>query len=739
MPTPENTAPAKAAHRWTFVRSGGVDQVILRTGDEIANLELLDLKLWMALAMPTRGVEFDPQTADVLDTDKDGRIRPPEVLAAVRWAREAFTSLDGLLAGGDAVPLASIRNPDLLAGVRRILTDMGKPEAGSISLDDVANKARIYACMKFNGDGIIPPEAADDEDTRKAIGDIMAAMGPETDRGGEQGVSQAKFEAFFSQAAAFLDWAKRVESEGVLGALDLAGMTAAREAVRAVQAKLDDYFTRCRLAAYDERSLDALNRAAADYAALADQELTATTGGIAAFPVARIAPGQPLPLGRALNPAWEHAIATLNAKAITPLLGARAALSEADWRALQAALAPFESWLAARPDTPVAALGAERLRELLAGPARARIGDLIARDTAVARETAQFAAVEKMVRFQRDLFKLLTNFINFADFYGGAQAVFQTGRLYLDARACDLCIEVADIEKHAALAGRSGAFLAYCRLTRPGGQAKHVVAVITGGDADNLMVGRNGVFYDRQGRDWDAAIVKIVSNPISVREAFWMPYKKLARFIEDQVAKRAQAGESASLGKLSDTAAAVAGADKGPPAPAPVKKLDLGTIALIGTAIGGISALVGGFLQALFGLGFWLPLGLVGVLLLISGPSMLLAWLKLRLRNLGPVLDANGWAINTRAKMNAPFGAALTQLARLPPGANRKLLGPYAVRKGPRWWLLAALVAALLAALGWAGFLDGILPPTWRRAAAEPGGAKSALKTWWQTGSGQPR
>jgi hypothetical protein len=302
--------------------------------------------------------------------------------------------------------------------------------------------------------------------------------------------------------------------------------------------------------------------------------------------------------------------------------------------------------------------------------------------------------------------------------------VFQAGTLYLDARACDLCLEVADAGKHAALAGLSNAFLAYCDVSRKGGEKKTILAVITDGDADNLMVGRNGVFYDRKGRDWDATITRIVANPISVREAFWLPYKKLVRFIEDQIAKRAQTAEQGTVGSLSTTAETLVSADKVKPAPAPAapKKLDLGAIALIGTAIGGVSALVGGFLQALFGLGFWLPLGLVGLILLISGPSMILAWLKLRQRNLAPILDANGWAMNTRSRVNVPFGASLTALARLPPGSIRLLNDPFADRKKSRRRLLVILVAILaLLGLGWSrGWFDRFLPARIRAATVCP-------------------
>jgi hypothetical protein len=297
--------------------------------------------------------------------------------------------------------------------------------------------------------------------------------------------------------------------------------------------------------------------------------------------------------------------------------------------------------------------------------------------------------------------------------------VFQAGTLYLDARACSLCIEVADPAKHAALAGLSGAFLAYCDLARPGGLKKSVVAVVTNGDSEAMTVGRNGVFYDRQGLDWDATISRVVANPISVREAFWLPYRKFVRFVEEQISKRAQAAEAASMTKMADTATAAASADAAmPPAAAPPapKKIDLGTIALIGAAVGGVSALVGGLLQALFGLGLWLPLGVLGIVLLISGPSMVLAWLKLRMRNLGPILDANGWAVNTRARLNVPFGATMTKLARLPPGSERSMEDPFAEKRRPWKLHLAVAVVAVLAYAWWIGRLDPYLPGAARRA-----------------------
>ncbi|HMP88921.1 MAG TPA: hypothetical protein PJ991_01905 [Kiritimatiellia bacterium] len=704
-------------HHWTFFRSGGVDQVVLKNGEDIANLRNLDQKLWMALGMPTRGVEFDPKTADLLDLDGDGRIRPLEVIAAVEWAQGAFKNLDALIDGGNAVKLSNIKDEALLAGARRVLDNLGKADADAISIDDIADQTKIFSNTLFNGDGIVPAEAAEDEETRKAIAEIISVMGAVSDRSGKPGVNQSSADAFFDQASAYVTWTEKIATDATIAPLGVEKSEAALKALDAVKVKVNDFFARCRLAVYDARAVGALNREESEYLAMAAKDMTITDAEIAALPLASIAAGKALPLKTGLNPAWESAIAVLNEHAVTPVLGSKESLTAVEWESLQAKLAPFASWIATRPADAVAALGVPRLKEILAGKSREAISALIAKDNVLAGENAHIGALEKLVRFQRDLVDLLTNYVNFGDFYGQKGAVFQVGTLYLDARACSLCIEVADEAKHAAMAGLSGAYLAYCEIKRPGGLKRNIVAAFTDGDSDNLMVGRNGVFYDRRGNDWDATITRVVANPISIREAFWLPYKKFVRFIEDQVAKRAQSADEASTGKMSEAAAVVATADQKPatPAPAPAKKLDLGTIALIGAAVGGVSALVAGLLQSMFGLGIWLPLGIIGIIFLISGPSMLLAWLKLRNRNLGPILDANGWAINTKAKLNVPFGAALTKVAKLPEGAIRTMDDPFAEKKKPWKLYLAIAVLLVLSYLWLIGRLDGYLPESLRK------------------------
>lgn len=674
--TTESNASRKS-HQWSFFRAGGFDQVYFRSGADLVNLDKLDQKLWAALSCPTRGVEFDTKTLDLIDTDKDGRIRAPEILAAVKWACSMVKNPDELLQPHSALDINSISDAtpegkQLLASARQILVNLGKKDAASISLDDTADTAKIFAQTQFNGDGIIPADSAGDDATKAVINEIIVCFGSELDRSGKPGISQAKADQFFADATAYSDWSKKAETDAA-SILPLGDKTAeAAASFKAVKAKVDDYFARCRLAAFDERAIAALNRQESEYLAVAAKDMSIGASEVAAFPLARVAAGKALPLAEGLNPAWAGAVATLNAAVIKPLIGDKPALTEADWATVTGKLSAFDAWTAGKAGAAVEKLGLKRLREILAGKAKESITALIAKDKALEPEVNAITAVDKLLRLRRDLKQLLVNFVSFEDFYSRQRkAIFQAGTLYLDGRSCDLCVPVADAGKHAALAGLAKTYLAYCDCVRPSGEKMTIAAAFTGGDADFLMVGRNGIFYDRRGRDWDATITKVIENPISIRQAFWAPYKKLVRMIEEQVAKRAAAAESASDAKLAAAASATANADKTKPEQ---KKVDVGTVAALGVAFGAIGTLLAtlaGYLAGVLKLPFWqVCLAFAGILLLISAPSMLIAWLKLRQRNLGPILDANGWAVNGRVKMNVPFGGALTKVGSLPPGAQ---------------------------------------------------------------------
>lgn len=702
-------------HQWRFFRSGGFDQVRLETGADLVALEHLDQKLWAALNCPVRNITFDERTLAHLDGDKDSSIRVPEVLAAVHWAISLLKDPDELIRSGEGLPLAAINEatPEgraILASARQILHGLGKEEAAIITAADTADTARIFGQTRFNGDGIIPPEVAEGGSLKGIIEDIMRCVGSVPDRIGEAGVDQELVDRFFAEAQDYVAWYEQANVEH--GILTLGESTAAAaQAFQSVRAKVDDYFVRCRLAEYDARAADLLNPSVAGYESLASKVLSPEAMEVGSLPLATVGLNKPLPLREGVNPAWTKSLRALSEQVVTPLLGPRESLSFADWQAIGTRFDAYEAWLAAKRGSAVEALGHARAREILAADNYAAISQLIAKDKALAPEANATQAVDRLVLYHRDLFSFLNNFVSFRDFYTHkGQAVFQAGTLYLDGRGCELCVKVDDVGAHGTLANLSRIYLAYCDCRREGSEEKMTIAAaFTDGDADNLMVGRNGIFYDRKGRDWRATIVKIIEHPISVREAFWSPYRQIGRMISEQVEKVAAAKDKEVRASASGGVAGVAEkAQEGKPAAPPfdVGKF-AGIFAAVGLALGAIGTAVASVVTGFMSLNWWqMPLAIGGLMLAISGPSMVSAYLKLRKRNLAPLLDANGWAVNTRAMINIPFGASLTSLAELPPGAKRSLTDPYAERRRPwRTYLVLAAIIAIIATLWHQGHL----------------------------------
>lgn len=327
---------------------------------------------------------------------------------------------------------------------------------------------------------------------------------------------------------------------------------------------------------------------------------------------------------------------------------------------------------------------------------------------ALAAAQTQYQPLRKLLMLTRDFYRLLRNFVTFEDFYRkDIQAIFQAGTLVIDQRACTLCLRVNDMGKQNAQAGASGMFLVYCDCeSKKLGQKMQIVAAMTVGDIRNLTVGKNALFYDNQGNDWDAVVTKIIDNPISISQAFWSPYRKFGAWVTDLINKSAAEKDSKGFADL--TAKVQEGAKNTPAAgeKPKVQAFDIakfaGIFAAIGMAVGYIGAfftsVVGGFAA----LKWWQDiLAVLGILLVISGPSMFLAWMKLRKRNLAPVLNANGWAINADVMVSVVFGNTLTTQAQFP---LLQLVDPSVKKKMPCWakWLIGVVAAAIVAVGVWA-------------------------------------
>ena len=660
-------------YKWKFFKSARCVQVKLENGEDLAALKELDQKLWTVLAASTDGLRFDPATLKLLDTDGDGRIRVPEVRAAVEWMRARFKNLEFLFARKDSIALSDIDDSTdegkaLLKSFKNILLRAGKADATEITLADVTGTTDVFNAQPLNGDGIVTPKSTSDAAVSDAIAAIVACEGGVPDRGGDMGADQAKADAFFADAAAYLAWKAAGADAAVIGDGTAAGYAALQE----VEAKIDEFFT-------------------------VPEDLPLVTNE----------PDPVLPLTQGVHPLWLGKFRAFAQAAVAPALGVEKAetLSRDDWAAVKAKFAPYAAWLGAKAGATVEGVGEEKLAALAKdGAMQAKVNDLIQKDLALADEYGRLVDCTRALRYAANLVTWLCNYVNQANLYDSeSDSVFRTGTLYIDGRACNLCFHVADEGAHAALAEKSKCCLLYAKLTRKAtGETREVCAVITAGRTAPLYAGRNGIFYDCEGNDWDAVITKVVESQVSLKEAFWAPWAKIGNTIAEQCKKFLSSKQDAAVAKVGThvdaTAAAAATPPPAQPAPAPNGAAIASSVAALGVGVGMAGAACAALVGLIAGLPPWkIAAGIVAIILLVSLPSVILAWFKLRARDLGAILNACGWAVNRPLYFSMGLARTFTRPAKLPMGAA-VARDPYA--KGGWWKLLLTLVFVVGIALG---------------------------------------
>ena len=670
-------------YKWEFENIGGSLRVKIASGADIAHLSELDPKMWTVLSCPVKGLEINEKSLSYIDLDADGKIRINDVVKTAEWIAGALKNPDLLLQGSDSIEISQFNTEDaagakLAASSRQILSNLGK-EGETISMSDTADIAAIFAKTRFNGDGVITEASSDDADDKAAIAAAVATIGGVQDRSGAMGVDAATIDSFYKTLADYAAWYDAAVE------LPYADQTdKALAAYEALDAKVKDYFMRAKLAAFSPDSTASLDVQTSRIEAISAENLTGKTDEIAAYPIARITGKPEIDLGEPVNPAWAAQFDTLRSIAVDP---SKKTLTEADWNEIGGRFAAYTAWKAAKAGAAVEGLGIDAVKGFLAKDRKASLMDLIAQDEALKQEASDIDMVDKFLHIYRDFYRLLRNFVTFNDFYSkddSVSAIFQSGTLIIDQRECRLCMNVADMGKHNATASVSGMYLIYCECTAKDKPAKlQIVAAMTVGDIGDLFVGKNAVYYDNAGAEWDAVITKIIDNPISVSQAFWSPYRRMAKAIENLISKSAADKDakimSDATAKINAAPAALpAAAADGKPAVAPpfdIAKF-AGIFAAIGVAVGMIGTALSGLLDGLSALAWWeLIIVFISIMLVISGPAMIMAWLKLRRRNIAPLLNANGWAVNAASKISIPFGETLTEQAKFP---KIKIKDPYA-------------------------------------------------------------
>ena len=738
--------------RPVFRKLGGGFQLLLESPEDLANIMDLDEARWIACSAPVDGLNCDPAFARLVDMDGNGRIRPDELKTACRWMLDLLADRSDVGTHGSSLRLDAIdtRSDDgqrLRATAERILENLDQEGASEIRLDQVRDRQKFMAAAATNGDGVIPASAVDDPEIATFIADIGACLGFVTDAGGKPGVTDDHLSRFLAEARAWLAWWE----QGQLG--DAGAATAilcrgadtavADAALEAVREKLDQFYILCGLSRFDPRLVGPLPYPDAELVELSGQSSGQIRQKLQAAPIA-------LPNAEALlyfdswvNPLWEQALLVFRQRVLSS--GERdVPLPNGRWRDLQREFEPYRRWVAGKKGARVEALGVDKLRMYTGEPRfAAALRALIQVDRQVAHEVRQIADVERMILYQRWLLELANNFVNFTHFYNPQRrSLVELGTLVMDGRRFNLTFRVADRKKHKERAKESSIFLLYLEVTGKDGQERfEAAAAVTSASRGSLHLGKRGIFVTQDDRVWDAVVVDILENPISLWEAIKLPFLRLAGFVARQTEKFTAARYDQLEGRvgqeLSETESSLKGVPLESQAPASAPAADppqsasppaspsaspsMGAAtreALVGggIAVAAMSSALAYIANTLASIDLLQLIVAVAVLLLLTLiPTIVIAMIRLGRQDLGRVLEAGGWAINQRLPIRGSRGLVFTWKPTLPGSATRRrgdLLDIFKRRvvheddDNKRWVVVFVLLCVLLVVALSFGFLS---------------------------------
>src|SRR4051812_27211990 len=241
----------------TLRNFGGFYQLVVDTEEDLKQIDQLDPARWAATSAPIRDLHCDPAFLAFVDTSGTGRIRVQEVLAARDWLfarmktrRRTEERTDELLIGD-----VDTDNPDgvkLRHAAEHVVKELKLADVTRLKLADVRSYRAGYTRMLANGDGVVPPALLPTEVADFAR-EVMSVVGGAPDASGESGVGEAQLSRFVEGGKAFLQWkAKPAQSPEIV---PLGPDTeAALAAVKALDAKIEEYFLVCDLLRQDKQA-----------------------------------------------------------------------------------------------------------------------------------------------------------------------------------------------------------------------------------------------------------------------------------------------------------------------------------------------------------------------------------------------------------------------------------------------------------------------------------------------------
>ncbi len=696
-------------HAWVFQRYGRSYQPVVDSAASLRAAADLDAALWLATVAPVEALRADPALLRCLDADGDGRIRVGEFKEAIRWLFSRLSDPSGVDEASTTLRISALHGEDPAGQALRDVLERiraGRPEPGpeSVTIEETRKIIRSIEARPAGSIGVIVPDAASDEEIRVFLEAILKTTGGGDAGGGRKGVGRADLDRFETAASDYLAWHERGRLPEGSKTTEIRPLGVDTEraaaAIGCVREKIDEYFTLCEAVALGEvlrcevwparlDGLPSMLAGAGEFRELMERS-----------PVAEPRPDRILELDGPLNPYYEPVLSAFHTEAAQPLLGHPVArLSDADWRQIKARIQPFLNWQDSRKGVDVAPLGVAWLQACLSDGRAGRVREMIEESLSSGIVLDHVRSAEKLALLQGGLLALANNFICCPDLYHcSRRALFEEGTLIMDGRRFNLAVRVLDRAEHLRSTEKGAMFVLYLQLDHaPSGRTREVAVPVTYGTQGLLEVGKRGVFEDVEGTQWMARVVHLLDRPVSLREAVIEPFVRLGRAITGRIEaitsaaeKRMEQAGTEAVSTVHDTTVGAAPRPAAAPA-APAQPAQLGgALAGGGIALAALGGSMAFMTRTLAGLRWWQVFaGFGGIILAVLVPTIVIAAIRLRSRDLSVLLEGSGWAINARMRLSREQSRQFTRRPPYPSGSRL-------LRGGVRAWLWWVTVAAAL-------------------------------------------
>ena len=667
MNNPENVSETSMKFR----RIGGSSQLVIESANDFRNAYELDPAHWTLTSIPAKNLLCPADFLALIPQDASGRIHVKDVRALLKWVISTVADLSDFITAAPSLRLASLNDKDA-DGLRAretaelALKRIGSKNTSAITLDQINEFKTLVSNALQNGDGIIPPEPVKDEITAECIRFAMAAVGSQKDISGADGIGAAELDAFESMLKAFLDWT----DEGVARKKELFPYADATAGLwgkySAVEEDIDDYFESCHALVF-AGSHDSGSRVPKNTFDSNDSSSVKVF-----FKKAPLAPADPacvLHLNERVNPNRAGGLTAFFEAFRAAVPGEAGAITEAEWAAFKAAIAPYGDWAGRKNTGKLDGLDLARLRAVAASKAFENIRAMIADDTEVSNNVTCCDLVRKVIICQTNLREFLNNFINMEALFSPEKRSFiLAGKLVMNGFNFHMCMIVHDVAAHKKIAATSNVCVMYINATTgtaPAVKSMTLAVAVTAGTMRRLFVGKSGVFYTPDGLIWDAVITDLIQQPVSLKEAILMLFYRIGDIISNQAEKHFAAKTNAFEADVTKNVdSKLAGGEQ------PKKEGGLNMPMLIMGGGVGIAALGSSFAfmaKSLQGVSVWRILAvLLGIFIIICAPFVILSLLKLFRRSLTRFLEANGCALNREMRLTLALGRIFTYVPRIP-------------------------------------------------------------------------